>query len=110
VIFNRDGTALLPIAEVRHDWKRLTDRRHAPEKQHGWLVCGLHPDDGGVYQRYEAAELLAGYSGPPPLVHLRRGESLRRYLQPGLEDGKTFAFWGRNCNTGTIPGPERTHT
>ena len=41
------------------------------------------------------------------MVHLRRGETLRRYLQPGLEDGKTFVFWGRNYNTGGIPGPER---
>jgi len=41
------------------------------------------------------------------MVHLRRGESLRRYLEPGLEDGKTFVFWGRNYNTAGIPGPER---
>src|SRR5207248_7291060 len=41
---------------------------------------------------------------------LRRGETLRRYLEPGLEDGKTFVFWGRNANTGGVPGPERSHT
>jgi hypothetical protein len=110
VIFNKDGTALLSIREVAADWKRLTDRKHAPERQHGWLVCGLHPDDGGVYRRYSVAEYLPGYAGVPPLVHLRRGETLRRYLQPGLEDGKTFVFWGRNYNTGGIPGPERAHT
>ena len=44
------------------------------------------------------------------MVHLRRGETLRRYLEPGLDDGKTFVFWGRNYNTGGIPGPERSHT
>jgi hypothetical protein len=43
-------------------------------------------------------------------VHLRKGETLRRYLEPGLEDGKTFVFWGRNYNTAGIPGPERSHT
>jgi CubicO group peptidase (beta-lactamase class C family) len=110
VIFDRDGKSLLSIAEVQRDWKRLTDRRFAPEKQHGWLVCGLHPDDGNVYSRYVAAEYLPGYSGPPPMVHLRRGEKLRRYLEPGLEDGKTFVFWGRNMNAAGIPGPERSHT
>jgi hypothetical protein len=110
VIFNRDGTALLPIRDVQRDWKRLTDRRFTLEKQHGWLVCGLHPDDGGVYRRYAVAEYLAGYSGPPPMVHLRRGETLRRYLEPGLEDGKTFVFWGRNYRTAGIPGPERSQT
>jgi hypothetical protein len=110
VIYNPRGTALLSIPEVRADWKRLTDRKFSPEKQHGWLVCGLHPDDGGVYRQYDVAEYLAGYSGSPPMVHLRRGETLRRYPQPGLEDGKTFVFWGRNCKTGGIPGPERSHT
>jgi hypothetical protein len=44
------------------------------------------------------------------MVHLRRGETLRRYLEPGLDDGKTFVFWGRNYNTAGIPGPERAHT
>jgi hypothetical protein len=78
--------------------------------QHGWLVCGLHPDDGGVYAAYRVAEYLSGYSGPPPMIHLRAGETLRRYFEPGLEDGKPFVFWGRNYNTGDIPGPERSHT
>jgi hypothetical protein len=110
VIFDKEGTRLLSIKEVMADWKRLTNRKFAPEKQHGWLVCGLHPGDGGVFGRYEVAEYLAGYSGVPPMVHLRRGETLRRYPQPGLEDGKTFVFWGSNPNTGGIPGPERAHT
>jgi hypothetical protein len=110
VIFSTDGSRLLSIKEVMADWKRLTNRNFLPEKQHGWLVCGLHPDDGGVYRRYEAAEYLAGYSGVPPTVHLRRGETFRRYLRPGLEDGKTFVFWGHNYNTETVPGPERRET
>jgi hypothetical protein len=110
VIFDKDGKRLLSMAEVQKDWKRLTDRKHAPERQRGWLVCGLDPGDCSTYRRYEVSEYLAGYSGPPPLVHLRRGETLRRYLRPGLEDGKTFVFWGRNYNTGGIPGPERSHT
>ncbi len=110
VIYNRDGAALLSLAEIQKDWKRLSDRSYLPEKQHGWLVCGLHLSDGASYAAYRTAEYLAGYSGPPPLVHLRRGETLRRYLQPGLEDGKTFVFWGRNYNTGGIPGLERSIT
>jgi hypothetical protein len=110
VIFNAEGKRLFSIPEVKQDVKRLTDRKFSPQKQNGWLVCGLHPDDGGVYRQYTTAEYLAGYAGPPPMVHLRRGETLRRYLQPGLEDGKTFVFWGRNYNTAGIPGPERSHT
>ncbi len=100
VIFASDGSALLSIADVQKNWKKLTDRAFLPEKQQGWLVCGLHPGDGSVYRRYDVAEYLAGYSGPPPMVHLRRGETLRRYLEPGLEDGKTFVYWGANYNRG----------
>jgi hypothetical protein len=110
VVFDDSGTGLLSIPEVRADWKRLTSRAFKPAKQHGWLVCGLHPDDGGAFRRYVSAEYFAGYAGPPPMVHLRRGETLRRYLRPGLDDGKTFVFWGRNYNTAGIPGPERSHT
>jgi hypothetical protein len=36
VIFNPAGDALLSIAEVQRDFRRLTDRRYLPEKQHGW--------------------------------------------------------------------------
>lgn len=110
VIFDAEGKSLLSIPEVKADVQHLTDRKFSPQKQHGWLVCGLHPDDGGVYKQYTTAEYLAGYAGVPPMVHLRRGETLRRYLQPGLDDGKTFVFWGRNYNTAGIPGPERSHT
>jgi hypothetical protein len=111
VVFNPEGTALLSIPEIKADVRRLTDRRFAPERQHGWLISGLHPEDApGVYTRYDSAAYLPGYAGPPPAVHLRRGESLRRYLRPGLADGKTFVFWGRNYNRGGTPGPERDRT
>jgi len=110
VVFDPTGKRLLGMKEITPDWKKLTDRKFKPERQHGWLICGLHPGDNGSYAKNEVAEYLAGYAGPPPVVHLRRGETLRRYLQPGLEDGKTFVFWGRNYNTGGIPGPERSHT
>ena len=111
VVYNPAGTALLSIPEIKADIRRLTDRKYLPERQHGWLVSGLYPEDAvGVYTRFDSAQYLAGYAGPPPAVHLRRGETLRRYLQPGLADGKTFVFWGRNYNTRGIPGPERDRT
>lgn len=109
VIYAADGKRLLSLAEIYRDWKRLTSRGYLPGRQ-PWLVCGLHPSDGSSYAQYAVAEYLAGYAGPPPIVHLRRGETLRRYFEPGLEDGKTFVFWGRNYNTGGIPGPERSIT
>jgi hypothetical protein len=110
VVFAPDGSRLLGMAEVVKDWRRLTDRTFRPGRQRGWLICGLHPDDAASYRQYTTAEYLSGYAGPPPTVHLRRGESLRRYLRPGLDDGKTFVFWGRNSNAAGVPGPERPQT
>jgi hypothetical protein len=110
VIFDAEGRSLLGIEAVSKDWKNLASREHAPQCQNGWLVCGLHPGDGASYDGYGSAEYQAGYAGPPPLVHLRQGERLRRWFEPGLDDGKTFVFWGRNYKTGGIPGPERSRT
>jgi hypothetical protein len=110
VVFDPAGERLLGLGEIAPHWKRLTDRSFKPDRQHGWLICGLHPNDNASYAEFAAAEYLAGYAGPPPMVHLRRGEALRRYLEPGLEDGKTFVFWGRNYRAGGVPGPERSIT
>jgi hypothetical protein len=110
VIFDDRGRRLLSIAEIQDNVPRWTTRQGGDAKQRGWLICGLHPNDGSAFDSYRTAEYLAGYAGPPPIVYLRRGESLRRYLEPGLEDGHTFVFWGRNYNTGGIPGPERSRT
>lgn len=110
VIFDESGRRLLGLDEIQADVDRLIDRNFKPQKQHGWLVCGLHRDDGNSYRKYAVAEYLPGYAGPPPMVNLRRGERMRRYFAPGLADGKTFVFWGRNYNTDGIPGPERSRT
>ena len=110
VVFDEQGKSLLSIPDVRANLKAVTDRSYRPEKQHGWLVCGLAEEDGAVYDQYNTAEYLAGYAGPPPMVHLRRGEILRRYFEPGLDDGKTFVFWGRDYGTAGVPGPERSQT
>jgi hypothetical protein len=110
VVYDERGERLLSLREVQKDWKRLASRAFKPERQHGWPVCGLHPGDNSSYADYRVAEYLPGYSGPPPMVHLRRGEKLRRYLRPGLDDGKTFVFWGRNYRTAGIAGPERSLT
>ena len=110
VVFAPDGNRLLGIGEIAKDWKTLASRSYKPQRQHGWLICGLHPGDASSYAAYSVAEYQSGYAGPPPTVHLRRGETLRRYLAPGLADGKTFVFWGRNYLTAGIPGPERAQT
>ncbi|MDW8242255.1 MAG: hypothetical protein RMJ88_03490 [Thermogemmata sp.] len=110
VIFTPDGKRLMGLAEIVQNWRQLTDRKYKPERQRGWLPCGLYAGDASSFSRYAVAEYLSGYAGPPPMIRLRRGEILRRYFEPGLEDGKTFVFWGRNYNTTGIPGPERSRT
>jgi hypothetical protein len=108
VIFHPDGSRLLSIMEIMPDLKTLKDPKFKPERQRGWRVAGLEDNDAGTYSTYGTAEYLAGYAGAPPRIHLRAGEKLRRYLKPGLDDGKTFVFWGRNYRAGGVPGPERS--
>ena len=111
VIFSEDGKRLLSIREVKANLRKLGDPNYKTGKQHGWRVAGLHPKDAfGVYDTFRVAEYLAGYPGGRPIVRLRRGETLRRHLRSGLDDGKTFVFWGRNYNADGIPGPERSQT
>lgn len=110
VVFDESGKALCSVREIGERLEKLTDRRFKPERQRGWLISGLHPGDVAAYRKFEVAEYLPGYAGPPPMVHLRSGERLRRYLQPGLADGQTFVFWGRNYGAASIPGPERSLT
>lgn len=110
VIFSPDGSRLLSIDEVKKDLKTLRNPNYKPERQRGWRVAGLADEDCGVYEAYSVAEYMPGYAGPPPTINLRPGERLRRYLKPGLEDGKTFVFWGMNYKANGIPGPERSRT
>lgn len=111
VIYTPDGARLMSLDEIVGDVNHLADPAFEPQRQHGWRVSGLYDDDArGVYQSVKTAEYLAGYAGPPPIVHLRSGETLRRYLRPGLEDGKTFVYWGVNLKSGDIPGPTRDRT
>jgi hypothetical protein len=110
VIFAEDGSRLLSIKEIVPQVGRVKDPKFKPERQRNWRVAGLHDDDAGTYSKFNTVEYLAGYAGPPPMMQLRRGESVKRFLEPGLEDGKTFVYWGRNYRSGGVPGPERSRT
>ncbi|WP_166823445.1 hypothetical protein [Thalassoroseus pseudoceratinae] len=110
VLFDESGRKLLSIGDLQDDVRVLRGRTSRNASQNGWPVCGLHPDDWKAFDSYRTAEYFAGYAGPPPMVHLRRGETFRRFLKPGLEDGKSFVFWGRNDPTDGISGPQRART
>ncbi|HVR83371.1 MAG TPA: hypothetical protein VMU54_03610 [Planctomycetota bacterium] len=110
VVFDEEGSRLLSIREIKDGFSKFTNPRFKPERQHGWRVAGLHDADPEVYSAYKSAMYEFGYSGPPPLVHLRSGETLRKYPKPGLDDGQTFVFWGMSYSANTCRGPERDRT
>jgi hypothetical protein len=93
---------------VKNDLKRLKSR--TSKQNSGWQPGGLHPSDPDTYAEYNAAYYAYGYATLPPMMHLRSGESIRRFIAPGLEDGKTFVFWGINYRIAGIPGPHRDRT
>jgi len=110
IVRDPQSGAMLGTMDLKTDYKTLTDRTFKPERQKNWPMCAYYPQHGAAYREFNSVGYLAGYAGAPPMVHLRRGESFRRYVKPGLEDGKTFAFWGRNYGTAGVPGPERSAT
>jgi len=57
-----DPARLLSIPEIKTDVKKWTDRKFSPDKQRGWIVCGLDAGGGGVYADYNTAEYLPGYA------------------------------------------------
>ena len=110
IIFDKSGKRLLGIHEIQRELKTFQNPKFKPTRQQGWLVAGLHPQDASAYSSYRTAEPLSGYEDLPPMIHLRSGESIKRYLKPGLEEGETFVYWGRNYKAKGIPGPERSRT
>jgi hypothetical protein len=109
VVFDKEGKRLISITEIAAD-NNYKNPNFKPERQRGWRVGGLADSDPAAYTRHDVTQYNGGYAAMPPMVHLRRGETLRRYLKPGLEDGKTFVFWGVNLNLGGIPGPAMCST
>jgi hypothetical protein len=110
IIFSDDSSRLLSIPEVMALKDDLLRGGLQPPRQRGWRISGLHAGDIAAFEQYRVAEYLSGYGGPPPMVHLRSGETLRRFHAPGLDDGKTVVFWGLNYRTADVPGPERSRT
>lgn len=110
VVFGPDGGPMLGTLDLQKDVKQLTDRTWKPERQRKWPMCSYLPNHGQAYRTFAAVAYDAGYAGPTPAVRLRRGETFRRYLRPGLEDGRTFVFWGRNYQEEGVPGPARGAT
>jgi len=106
VIFSSDGSRLLGLSEVAGS--KYGPAAKTTDVSRGWLPNGLYGGDS-IFNDSRFVGYSTGYAGVEPLVNLRSGETLRRYVNPGQEDGKTFAWWGGNRNAG-MPGPFRGET
>jgi hypothetical protein len=114
MVFDDDGRAV-GIQEIL---------QHVDANDEAWLTS---PKRGGPYKialgpaghtlrgyKNELHEqMLFGYSAMPIVYTLRSGEDFTRYLEPGLADGKTWVFWGRDyfsIGGGPKHGPWRDAT
>jgi hypothetical protein len=114
MVFDDDGKAMsidqiIPHAKAK-DTKWLSDpKRGGPYK----LAMGPFGDSLDGYQQIVDQQKLFGFNGMPIVYSLRAGESFTRYLDPGLEDGKTFMFWAKDyfdISGKPVHGPHRTQT
>lgn len=106
VVFTADGGRMMGVMEIAADFSSVAKSNLT----RGWRPGGLHPSDPDTYKEVRSVGYSTGYAAVPPMVHLRSGETLRRYLRPGLEDGKTWAYWGINYNRPGRTGPTRSRT
>ena len=100
---------IVPHAKA-DETKWLTDpKRGGPYK----LAMGPYGDNWNVYKEVKEYMMLTGYNAMPIVYSLRVGESFTRYLDPGLEDGKTYMFWAKDyysISGKPVHGPQRTGT
>jgi hypothetical protein len=109
VCFDKEQKLMMNIEEIKKTPRGEYTTRRAAKDNRGWLP-ELCAGDGGLYYsgtKFDAP--LSGYSGAPPMVNLRPGESLRRFPRPGLGAGPngTLVYWGNSLDG--MKGPNR-HT
>lgn len=114
MVFDDDGTPVGVLDIVKHvdagDKQWLTSpKRGGPYK----IAMGPAGHTLEGYKNQWHVQMLFGYNAMPIIYSLRSGETFTRYLEPGLEDGKTWVFWGKDYfkeNGGPRHGPWRAET
>ena len=111
VIFDPSGKRLLSLPEIVADVKQLADPSYDAARQHGWRIAGLYDDDARlVYTRVNTAEYLAGYAGPPPMVHCAAAKRFAVTCGRGFRMGTRLFSGGAMTTPARITGPQRDRT
>jgi hypothetical protein len=97
MVFDEDDKAMsieeiIPHAKADDKAWMNDPKRGGPYK----LVMGPFGDSVAGYQQIVDQQMLFGFNAMPIVYSLRAGESFIRYLEPGLEDGKSFLFWAKD--------------
>jgi len=115
MVFDDDGTPLGVLDIVKRVDANKDDPWLTDPKRGGPYRIALGPAGHTLagYKNEWHVQMLFGYNGMPIVYSLRPGESFTRCLEPGLEDGKTWVFWGRDyfkLGGGPKHGPWRGET
>ena len=100
VMFDDDGKAV-GLKEVYEKEDAKDKEWFADPKRGGSYQFNLSPfgDSPDSYSKVRWLQYNFGYNAMPIVYTLRSGETFTRYLDPGLDDGQTWIFWGRDYFT-----------
>jgi len=98
MVFDDSGTPMsireiIPFVKDGGEKERIWT---SDPRRSGWGQFRVTPfgDNWDVYKAIRGDRKLYGYNALPIVYDLRPGESFTRFLDPGLEDGKKWLFWG----------------
>ncbi len=97
MIFDDDGKPVSLEDVLSHEDAKDKEWFASP-KRSGLYKLNMSPFGDRIdgYSKVRWEQYMFGYNAMPIVYSLRPGESFTRYLDPGLEDGKTWMFWGRD--------------
>jgi len=98
MVFDDNGTPMsireiIPHVKDGGEKERVWTSDPGRAGTHGFRVTPFG-DNWEVYKAVRGNRKLYGYNAFPIVFTLRPGEIFTRYLDPGLEDGNTWCFWG----------------
>ncbi len=97
MVFDDDGRPV-SLEEILARKKAGDKEWFASPKRGGPYKLNMSPfgDRLDGYSPVRWIQMNFGYNAMPIVYSLRPGETFTRYLDPGLADGETWMFWGRD--------------